>query len=118
MKLCKACNGKIPDVNYNWTYCERPVCVKARSALAKIKYKKPHIHFKSETMKNWICKCPEQWVVPSEYRMCDRCKATAPQAHRMDKKFRVFKLEKHGIPIDSFVQSYFDRQNNGSVKPS
>ena len=110
MKLCKACNGKIPDVNYNWTYCEREVCVKARKAVARKRYKahvdNPYSHY-DERM-NWICKCPEQWVVPAQFNYCSKCGAMPRQ--RYAQKSRVFVPKKHGVSIDSFIQSYFDRQ--------
>lgn len=107
MKLCKACNQPV-DVP-SWNFCNREVCLSARKALAKARYKKvnlnPYAHY-DERM-NWICDC---WnVVPAKFTCCADC--GAKQRDRYTKKERVFIPSKHIVSIEEFVNDYFNKQD-------
>lgn len=30
-------------------------------------------------VKNWICDCPEGWIIPLTQKMCSECKAISPK---------------------------------------
>ena len=115
MKLCKACNQIVETPN--WIFCNREVCLQARKALAKIRYKKPlkkQPYFSYDERHNWICECADMKVIPAKYNLCAACGAKPRDFN--SKKKRVFIPEKHAVDIARFVDDYFNKQDEIIVR--
>jgi len=80
--------------------------------VARLRYKRLHPYSTYDERTNWICKCPEQWVVPAQFNYCSICGAI-PRQHYAQKQ-RRFIPKKHGIEISHFVCDYFSRLNKAT----
>lgn len=117
MKLCKYCNKNIPSTNYNWTYCDRRECLNARKLVTQRKYRKLNKEFPYSTYDarhNWICKCPEMWLVPARFNYCAHCGAI-PRCKYAQRK-QIFRPEKHGVDVTRFIDNFLSRLNKATKK--
>ena len=97
MKLCEICNiAKLPSLKFK--YCTP--CKKQK---------------KYNYTKNWICDCEEGFIIPKIFTRCFECGKHVHEKGKYKQETKVFYPEIHALDMASFIQSYFDRQNNGSI---
>jgi len=117
MKLCKACNGTMSDkLDSRNIFCDRKVCRKARHIIAKQRWRKinPHPYETYDERLNWICNCPEWWVVPAKFNLCSGCGASPRR--RWVKKKRIFVPERDAVLMSVFYDAYIKKNELKNIK--
>jgi hypothetical protein len=116
MKLCEICNiAKLPSLKFK--YCTP--CKKQKRHNYYVKYWKtrtrPNRGHDDIEVENWICDCEEGFIIPKIFTRCFECGKHVHEKGKHKQETKVFYPEKDALGMASFIQSYFDRQNNGSI---